>query len=460
MRRRLELALVALLLVAAPPAGAAAEAVYRFSAPITVTQPGPFVQLPLPASAYARSQQAGLNDLRIVDARGQRVPFALLAPRASKTQDVERTRAAVLFPLPNKPAAGQDWPLPVDVVVQGDRISVSRAAARPSPAGAPGWLIDLGEPRPGEPPPRALQLEWSTAEFSAAFDLALSDDLRNWRAGGSGQVMSLASASGTLTQPRVLLPAPAARFVRLVWLDPATAPALTGAQVVAALANRVALDPPTALQFSPGADSGRTDDASAGALHFDLGGILPLSQLQLQLAPGTRVAPVRMQARNQPSEPWRELAQAVFYRLERGGAVSESPPLDLFASLRYLRVVPDVRSAGLDPAQTRLLVQAQLASLVFALQGEPPFELRAGAADAPASALPATTLVPALDDERPRFGRATLGEWLEVAEVARQAEAAQRRAAWRPWLLWAVLLLGVAGLAWMVIKLTRQPGAR
>jgi hypothetical protein len=39
--------------------------------------------------------------------------------------------------------------------------------------------------------------------------------------------------------------------------------------------------------------------------------------------------------------------------------------------------------------------------------------------------------------------------------VARAVEQQQRRAALRPWLLWAVLLAGVAGLAFMVWRLTR-----
>ena len=473
------MALVLVLALAASAAGAADthDAAYRYSAPITVTQPGAFVHLPLPASAYGRSVQSGLNDLRVVDARGERVPFALLAPRADKTQDSEQQRDAVLYPLPRKPAAGQAWASPVEVVVQGDRISVRRLGGKTAPVGvqsaapgavpgSPGWLIDLGEARErprDEPPPKLLRLAWSgPAEFSATFDFELSEDLRTWRRGGSGQVMALASASGPLTQATVVLPSPAARFLRLVWLDATTAPLLTGAKAVVPRQSRVAVDAPTELQFSaspePAGKKG-VDEASARALHFDLGGALPLVQLQLQHLSGTRVAPVRVQARVNPDEVWRDLAQSVFYRLERGDAVSESPPLELSATVRYLRLVPDARSAPLDAKQSRLVVQAQLAQLVFAAQGQAPFELRAGAPDAKPSALPAATLVPALDEERARFGRATLGEWREVAEVAQKAEADQRKAALRPWLLWSVLLLGVAALGFMVLKLARSPAA-
>ena len=110
--------------------------------------------------------------------------------------------------------------------------------------------------------------------------------------------------------------------------------------------------------------------------------------------------------------------------------------------------------------QTQLGVRAALASLVFGAQGTPPYTLWAGDATAASSALPVTRLVPALDDERERFGRATLGPWQEAPEVAQAAKAQAQWLALRPWLLWATLLLGVAGLGAMVWKLARaRPAA-
>jgi hypothetical protein len=443
---------------------APAEPAFRYRAAIEVQQSAAFVQLPLPASAYGRSVQPGLRDLRVVDARDRRVPFALLASRPREVQRVEQQRSAVLYPLPPRPAAGQTWHAPIELVVQGDRISVKRLSKAPTSTAQggppPGWLIDTGERKREEPPPASLRLEWSgPSEFSAGYSFETSDDLRSWQYGGSGQVMALASASGTLTQPTVTLPAAAQRFVRLVWTDKASAPLLTVAQVVAAEQRRVALDAPTELQFSAGAEPpGKVarDETVRHSLHFDLGGLLPLEQIDLQLGAGTtRVAPVRIQGRGSVDEPWRELAQAVYYRLERGPEVARSPPVDIRASARYVRVLPDERGAPLEAATTRLVVQALLHRLVFATQGEPPFSLLAGSADASAGALPAATLVPSLDNERDRFGSARLAEWSEVAAVAKEVEAQQRLAALRPWLLWAVLLLGVGGLGFMVWRLAR-----
>ena len=104
------------LLCAALWLGAAAvraeEPAYRFNAPIAVDKAAAFVQLPLPASAYGRSRQAGLQDLRIVDAKGERVPFAILEPRLPEQKSSEQARDALLYPLPARPSPGGVWASP------------------------------------------------------------------------------------------------------------------------------------------------------------------------------------------------------------------------------------------------------------------------------------------------------------------------------------------------------------
>lgn len=445
------------------------EPAFRFEAGIAVQRSAPFVELALPAAAYARSRSQasdggnGLRDLRVVDSRGERVPFAWLAPRAGEARASESLRDAVLYPLPARPAADGSWRSPIDIVVEGERINVRRLTARGTTidgtARSGGWLIDLGERKPAVPAPDQLRLVWSGPnEFSAAFDIASSDDLRNWRAGGAGQVLALQSTHGALTQPNVLLPASGGRFIRLVWADAAAAPALTGAKAVTTQRDTVALDAPTELSFEGVAsakDTKETNTALARGVDFDLGGPLPISGIDLQWTAGTHVAPVRVLGRTRAEEAWRELGSAVFYRLDRQGAVSSSPTWTLRTNARYLRLLPDERAAALDPAQLRLRVQAELAHLVFATQGQAPYRVQIGSADAAAAALPIAALVPSLADERARFGAATVGDWTEIAAAARRDDAKQREAALRPWLLWAVLIGGVALLAFMVWRLTR-----
>ena len=459
------------LLSIAALAPAADEPARRYSAPIQIDQPAALIRLALPASAYARSLQRGLADLRIVDADAKPVPFAVLAPRPAEIEQAEIRRPVALYALPARPAAGGEWASPVEVSVVGDRISVKRRGGPPAGVGvgasrpvSGGWLFDLGERKPGDLAPQALHLAWSApAEFSAGFELQTSADLRQWRQAGGGQLLALASRDGPLVQPRVLLPEPGQRFVRLVWAEPASAPLLSGADAVAREPRTTPLDPPSEMLLAPLPAAlpngpGGADPDAARALDFDLGGVLPVVGIDLQLGPGHRVAPLRVLGRERAGAPWRPLATTVFFRFERGAASSVSAPLALRAEVRQLRLVADPRSPPLDPAVTRLVVRADLAQLVFAQQGRPPYGVQTGAAQPTGGgALPLATLVPRLDEERARFGRATLGGWSEDAAVASRAESAQRLAAWRPALLWGVLLAGVAGLGCMVWRLARQP---
>lgn len=461
--KHLESGLIALLL-AAPVA--AAEPALRWHAPIEVQQSANFIVLPLPASAYGHSLAPNLADLRIVDATGQRVPFAWLPRREADAQRQEQLRAATAYPLPRRTSPSATLASPVEVLVQSDQsIRVRRlggAAAKPD-AQSPGWLFDLGERKTDQPAPQSLRLAWSgPAEFGAGFDIDTSETLREWRGAGSGQVMALAATlvATPLVQREVLLPPNVARFVRLVWRDAGSAPQLTGAEAVTVQQTPGAQEAPQSLSIQPSSEPAGKTPPPPGALHFDLGGSLPVNAIDLQLPPGTRVAPVHLQGRQRADEAWRELGSWVYYRIERDGAPSSPPPFPLQASVRYVRVLPDERAGTLESAATQLVVKVHLAQLVFASQGQPPYRLVAGAADAANGALPIGSLVPQLDTERPGLGRAQLGAFTEVAGVAQQAATAERQAALRPWLLWAVLLAGVAGLAAMVWKLARgKPGS-
>lgn len=454
-------AALAVVLTSTGAAVAQEEPLLRHRAPITVERSGAFVAMPLPASAYAKSAHPDLRDLRVVDARGERVPFALLAPRPEETEIGEQLHQVQLYALPPRKARDGEWTSPVDVTVDGERIAVRRRGGPPTPpASSPGWLIDLGERDADEPPPQSLRLQWSApTEFSVGYTLEQSDDLRQWRPAGSGQVMALASAGGALTQPIVPLGAAPARFLRLVWSDRTQAPRLTGAQAVTPTRRSVTVDEPTELVLpTSAAPAGGqpADDDARRALHYDLGAPLPIVRIDLRLPNGTQVVPARIQVRDSADRPWQPLTGGVFYRIDRGSEVTTSPAIAVRRTARFVRIVPDARAATPDPATTRLVVRVQLSSIVFAAQGEPPYALLAGAAQATPGALPLATLVPSPDDERPRFGQATLGAWSEVEAAVRQAEAEQRRAALRPWLLWAVLVLGVAGLGFLVWRLARQ----
>lgn len=473
------------LLSALPlPAGAAAAAegspdTFRHRATISVSQPGAFIELPLPVSIYTRAEQAGLQDLRLIDARGDRVPFARLSSHATTPAAPDQRRPTTMYPLPPGAASstspgGADPTL--DIRIEGDRLHIRRISTESAPGGEAvpvneppaGWLIDLGARPARQAAPTSVELQWpDTAEFSAVYDLSTSDDLRQWRAAGSGQLMALRSAGAQLAQRSLVLPADAGRYLRLTWADAATPPRLTSATAIIPAEAGRADEPTSPLVTAPGKEPAPTRDARngsgpapAGSLHFDLGGVVPLRTIDLDLPPGTRVTPVQWQGRQQAQDLWQPLGGHVHYRLERRGELTRSVPLGVETSVRYLRAIPDERAGALDPAQTRLTAQTPLPRLVFVSQGQPPYTLLTGNRQAAAGALPLSTLIAEPAAERGRFGQASLGEWQANPVAVQAADRAEQTAALRPWLLWGVLLLGVATLGGMVWRLTRTPARR
>ena len=75
----------------------------RWVAPIVLTTSAPFVALPMPPSAYAKAMQPELRDLRVVDAQGERVPFAWLTALHPVEPLSERQHEATLYPMPARP---------------------------------------------------------------------------------------------------------------------------------------------------------------------------------------------------------------------------------------------------------------------------------------------------------------------------------------------------------------------
>ena len=388
-------------------------------------------------------------------------------------QPSEQVREASLYPLPARPAAGGVWPSPVEVVVEGDRIRVRAAAARPArvaaaPRESGGWLIDLGETRRGDPLPQAPD----PALVRAGRVLGRLPDRDQRRPApvaarrqrpGDGVAIG---AAARWRSPIVGLPEAAGRFVRLVWAEPGAAPTLSGASVLVAERQRVAVDSTRELigRAEPRAARAAAppDAAAKRALHFDLGGVVPLVDVDLRFDAGTHVAPVRLQGRARADQPWREVGSGVFYRLERGGEVGSSPALAVPADVA-LSAPGSRRARGVARRRRRAARRprvARVARLRRAGRAAVSPARRLGAMRRPARCRSAT-LVPQLDSERARFGRATLGAFAvdEAAAHAAEQRVAAGAAATRG-CSGRVLIVGVAGLGALVWRLARSGPAR
>jgi hypothetical protein len=91
--------------------------------------------------------------------------------------------------------------------------------------------------------------------------------------------------------------------------------------------------------------------------------------------------------------------------------------------------------------------------IVFTARGAGPFRLAYGNSKAQAGSLGIETVVPGWrTDQEPHMSVASTGP---VQKLAGEA-AARQRIDYKKWGLWAALLAGVAVLAWMALRLSRQ----
>src|SRR6185436_15892864 len=107
---------------------------------------------------------------------------------------------------------------------------------------------------------------------------------------------------------------------------------------------------------------------------------------------GNAVISALIYSGDNPKGPFKQVAQAPFYRLKREGGDASSPVLEIGRRpARYwlARLAP-----GSSQGAPALEVHWKSDALVFVAQGEAPFYLAFGNVLAPSTALPLTTLVP------------------------------------------------------------------
>ncbi|MBC7380153.1 MAG: DUF3999 family protein, partial [Burkholderiaceae bacterium] len=381
--------------IALPVAAAAqAPADFAWRGTLEVPPQASLVRAALPADALMRLRSAQASDVRVFDAKGQPVPFALAAPVDQPRPARQTTAAFNALPLFSAQPGLQIPPSGVQVRVDegGQQRSVwvqmgpQGSASTASPATAanatrlPSALFDA---RASAQTITAIVIKAQLpANAPIRFNLSASADLAQWasvplrgrayRFDGEGAPVN---DTLELDEPLKLQ----GHYLRLDWQG-------QEGVVVEALQGLVAPPVQQAAQVSAPLPEPRHDGAQA--LEWDMPSATPLAALALSTSQANTLLPVRVLGRNQASEPWRLLSQGVIFRLGSGAGESANTPLPMpRVAVRWLRVeatnglrlegVPLAAKAVFDPVE-----------LVFVAGGSGPYELAAGRTDTPPASLP------------------------------------------------------------------------
>ncbi|BBP85931.1 hypothetical protein PHLH8_55730 [Pseudomonas sp. Pc102] len=421
--------------------------------PLKVEGNGPWYRVDLPMSLHFVARHADLRDLRIFNAEGEPLAYALTRSESEVTRNEEDV-ALKWFPLRGPADAGQGAPrvrvqrsttgtvvevLPEDPAATGERLR--------------GWLLDASAVKT---PLEKLVIDWSEAgEGFQRFSIEASDDLQGWRSWGTGQIARLSFGDDHIYQREVVLPGQKARYLRLLWLD-REAPLLTEARVTGARQE----SRPAPLVWSEPLVASTT---GKGEYAWDLPLPLPIERLKFSLDQANTLAPVQLQARRNDTAQWQGLTSGLLYRLPQDGseAVQDQLVLSGWTPVQHLKMSVDPRAGGFGAKAPTLQVGMRALQVVFLARGTPPYTLAIGQPGAATAELPLTTLVPGYGPgSLEKMGRAQLDGDLRLAEQKAVVVAAEKDSAlaWKRIGLWAVLLLGVGLLVLMALSLLKGQG--
>ncbi|MDH0896323.1 MULTISPECIES: DUF3999 domain-containing protein [unclassified Pseudomonas] len=422
------------------------QAAQTTQVPLRLEGEGPWYRLEVPFGLQLAASHADLRDLRVLNAEGEELAYALTL--GSARPEERRVEAAVKwFPLRGPADAPAAPAIRVQRGTTGTLVEVAPESAGEGEQVLRGWLLDASA---FDQPLHRLRLDWSTEqEGFQRFSIEASDDLQHWRPWDDGQIARLSFADERVEQREVPLPGAKARYLRLLWQAPRQAPALLDARLVSVERR----DQGPALAWSAPLVPA---SAKAGEYSWELPLALPLKRIRVELPAGNVLAPVSLAARRAGTLEWQPLAAGLLYRLPENGKESLHDEIELpSVPVQQLRLRVDARGGGLGQEAPALRVALNGTQVVFLARGSEPYRLAVGDASARSAALPLGTLIPGYEPGR----LASLGTAIapDTAPAPERATASQPAYDWQRLGLWGVLLAGVALLGGMAFSLLRKP---
>ena len=417
--------------------------------PLSVSGEGPWYRLELPLGVQLKARHTDLSDLRVFNAAGEPQAYAL-AREPAQTRENRTLHDVKWFPLYNSADATERAPsVRVQSNTNGTLIEVQPSSQlEAGEEELRGWLLDASRIKA---PLQQLILDWtSDRDGFQRFSIEASDDLQHWQSWGEGQVARLTFADERVEQHEVGLPGQPARYLRLLWSSPQSAPALTSAQLESANPRTL----PLPLVWSQPLAGTRV---KAGEYIWQLPMGLNVQRLQIELNQPNSLAPVTLSGRRETSLPWQTLTSGLLYRLTQNGQDVVQNELQLPGqTVQQFKLTVDERGGGLGAEAPTVRFAVRSTQLVFLARGAGPYTLALGNATVKAANLPLSTLIPDYNAAKlAALGKATVEGGVVVTPAATVPAVADPN--WKKFGLWAVLLLSVLFLGAMAFSLLRKP---
>jgi hypothetical protein len=405
-------------------------------------------EIEIPPAVYRGVSRSDLGDIRIFNGQGEVVPHAL-KPRTATS--VERGAAVSLpvFPLMGESQDKlENLHVLVDKRANGTIVSVRGGAKASAPKNQlRGYLLDASALKRSV---QAVRFEWQgdADGFAGKVRVEGSDDLSTWNTlADDAALVKLTFGGHVLEQNRVELRAAKYKYLRISW--PENQKPLEALRAFAELTASTVSAARVWQKIAGEGVSGKTGDYS-----YDLGGPFPFDRLRIELPQVNSLVQLQILARAKSADEWRPVTNAIAYRLRNRDAEVTSPEIVLTSGgERYWMLRVDPKGGGVGTGVPALEIGWVPQKLVFAARGNGPFQLAYGSSRAKPALFAIDALIPGYKtDAEFKVRAATLGEPTTLAGPTRL----RAQMDYKKWALWTVLLLGVAALAWMAYRLSRQ----
>lgn len=454
--------LLAVLLAPALCCAAEAPQDFAFGVPLEVDGREALYEIELPASVYQGVVRRDLGDLRVFNADGEPVPFAL-EPRPPQQKEKPQAVAVKVFPLYGEQAADlEGLQLRVEKAGSGTVVSVRSEGTRPaSKRRLLAYLVDLSAL---EQPYEALEVDWrqDSPSFATNLRVEASDDLKSWSTVvAQAPLVRIDYGGQRLEQRTVEFQPRSAKYLRLSWPGPGSAGQAQSRVEGAAADQPLEL---TRVQVRTGGTMQEPERAwkdvqsaagdKPGEYLFDLGGRFPVERVRVGLPQDNTVARVELLSRLNLNQEWRTVTSAVVYRLTQQGQPIASPELAVAPNGdRYWLLRVDQKGGGLGSGMPKLSAGWVPVKVVFAARGKGPFQIAYGSSRVDRAAYPIETLVPGWrSDKQVKLAQAqVLPERLLAGPTALRPQRDYKTLT-----LWAALDAGVLLLGWMAWRLSKQ----
>jgi hypothetical protein len=192
---------------------------------------------------------------------------------------------------------------------------------------------------------------------------------------------------------------------------------------------------------------------------FDLGGPVPVEELELELPEDNTVIAAELWSADAPSGPYTRLAQGNFYRVSAHDESLQGPRLEIPRQIaRYYELRVDPSRGAIDNGAPKLVTLHVPERLLFLRRGEPPYTLAYGRHNVQLQSFEPSELLCLLPNSG---GTVTSPALASVAEPQLSGglsllEPPPAAPPYKTYVLWAALIAGVALLAWLSLRLLRE----